>query len=402
MHNVNEDTLNEYVVILRAPSTALFPHGGGALTIQDFPVRTGRAELTIQSHFTVEGFDLPVPHGLITEVVGKAASLKDAVEAFGDVAAFLNDVIGFTTNVAVHEIMPHIAYDRTAGRNEHDFVQFQLSLPDFVVKKQRPVHPDAIMAFLRPLWSNPDEARLCRALTHYNQALRHWKRGHEIVACSFLWIAVESLTKVLERREHEKAGTTGQKNQALAAHLGIDVKNLDGHLRLTHIFLGDKECYEIAAGASNEFEHSYEPFPVIHPKAVSIRDKMARYVRNAILDLIAIEADAKQILLSHPYEEVLPWADTPTVSGKIVGDAPPLAKPDKQHPYVEWTSHIVAMDSDDDGNYYFVTYEDITTRFAEGLGFRTAFPKLPFSSGLSSSRLLHGKHGGSGRPEKME
>jgi hypothetical protein len=110
------------VVLAGHPSPLRFPKGEG-IEVMDAPVATGIARLVMRSVYPTDGATDPNPL-LLIDAYGPAVSLPEAVHVLWSGAAVILPIMSTAFNVSVPDLRVVLAYDRTVGRTQHEFVQF--------------------------------------------------------------------------------------------------------------------------------------------------------------------------------------------------------------------------------------------------------------------------------------
>jgi hypothetical protein len=166
-----------YIVVLRASSAAKFHPEQPSLKAQAFPTPVGPVDMTFQTRYADEGFNVTIPRELWVDARGPAPSLDDAIKAFWNAAQMPVAVIALTTNAAIEDLDLHLAYDNTPGRSEREFFQNFLPEERGIPRQGRRVPVDATVSLLRAIDTHPERDRLLRAIAYYYNALSHWKPG---------------------------------------------------------------------------------------------------------------------------------------------------------------------------------------------------------------------------------
>jgi hypothetical protein len=378
---------SHFVVVLGANSAMRFPDDPVPLLVRQVPTEIGPADLIFRTRYSEEGYEAPVPRELWIEARGStAAEFDSAINAYGRAAHSFLGFIGLSANAAVEDPEVKIAFDNTAGRDEHPyFAQF---VPEArgVPLPGRLVDGNATAELLDCFNDHSEFDRLTRAVEQYRTALVNWRPGREILALAHLFMGMEALTKVALRRELEREALSSPAD--LAARWGIEIKALDGEVRRRILFRGDAETTAKAKKASDGFEHGFLHAMDIRQLATEARDKTATYLRTAILDLVGASDDLRATLTKSPFDTPLnPWV-VRYMRGTLRGDAEELAAPDQHYPIFRWHSKLKSHKRNDDGSYTIEMEENLTARFN---------PELKFER--SSFEMWGSREGLIGRPE---
>jgi hypothetical protein len=300
------------VVVARAASAARFPKADFSVTVSNWPETSGPLEMTFRTEYSIQGDDVRVPHDLWIDVVGEVSSLDDALGILPDAAGVLTVMISISANAAIGPIAVHSAYDDSPGLSERDFFSFSLPEPQRLPYPGRGVNLEATTALIGAVVHHPEGPRLHRAFTHYCQALLHGTPGWELMAVAHLYMAVDTLTKIVVAEERHKSGAAS--NRDLAQDWGIDVSQLDAEVRRRIIFQGNASVQDELNAISDAFEHGYRPIPELRSRAASVVNDAARLVRAGILKAC-----------------------------KLRGGGSDLAAPGERHPVIEWESSVVGV-----------------------------------------------------------
>src|SRR5205085_1250045 len=134
------------------------------------------------------------------------------------------------------------------------------------------------------------------------------------------------------RRLCREAGlpATGESEHELAVRAGFvpvgaskqHLNEYDSHIRVAHIFDGDRALYRTLRGASGALEHGYGGFGDVQKKAHASADDAFRCVRRAILRELGVRGDSS--LTTKKYDHLLGgWPATLEVAGTYTGDPDP-------------------------------------------------------------------------------
>jgi hypothetical protein len=114
---------NEYVVVLRARSSAHFLPEEGCTFTFGLPRGLGRVRVGTFTSWAGGG-EHSLPRELVVEVRGRAASLDEAIANFARVGRPIAMMAGSVANVAVGLPEVYIAYDSTADHDNREFLVF--------------------------------------------------------------------------------------------------------------------------------------------------------------------------------------------------------------------------------------------------------------------------------------
>jgi hypothetical protein len=113
------------------------------------------------------------------------------------------------------------------------------------------------------------------------------------------------------------------------------------------------------------------PFDEIREHARQVRDKTAKYLRKAVLDLLDIEQPYLKVLLSPPRDAPLGnWPVVKYMRGQLLGLSDRLAAEGNEYPIMTWRSSIKSVEINDEGEYQLKFDENFTARLGEGTVFQ--------------------------------
>jgi len=365
-----------FVVVLAAESAARFREDEPPMIVQDFPTSVGTVTLTFRTRFADEGHEAKVPREMWIDVRGEATcTLEEAVNAYSNAGLAFLPVIALTTNASIEDAQPKLAFDNTRGRTPREYVQSFVPERGGVLLPGRRVDVEATLTTILTLGAHPETNRLHRAAEQYRLALSHWTRGRESLALMHLYMGIETLMKSALRRECTSAGDS---ESELADAWGIQVegepapvwrRNLDAEVRRRVLFKGDGKTLAKARKASDGLEHGFLDFVSTRTLAEEARDQTAVYLREAIFDLAAIDADTRCRMLTHPYDKPLKSWLARYLRGRFHGETDDLAAPGQEYPIFKWKSGIKSLSRSATGGYKLEPSEALTAQFSEDVKF---------------------------------
>jgi hypothetical protein len=376
MDRTEDQESREFVVVMRGPSAMRFAPDE-VLRMPGVLSTTGPVNLAFLTRYVDEGYDANVPRDLWVEIRGSALSLREALQAFAKAAGAIAVVVAFSANAATGEPEIEVAYDVTPGITERDYFQQFLPEQRGMPRMTRRVNVDAAFALLRVLTSHPEGARLHRAISQYESALEHWRVGHETLALAHLYMGMEALTKAAIRDHCQTHQVT---EPELAATLNLNWEELEQYkrqpllaaaFRRIHLFQGDDECYQKAKDASDGFEHGFMGLQEVRTLASEVRDRTARYLREAVVNIAGVEGEFRSIMLDAPYDKPIgSWPLARYLFGRLAGEVEELAAKDQVYPIVRWEWRIKSFTRSQAGSYNVESDQQITPLIGEGVTFR--------------------------------
>jgi hypothetical protein len=354
-----QEALTQFTVVLRCAESMLRIPFSRALAIAPLTSEFGNHTLKVLTRTDpAEGFKTPLPRELWIEVTGPAPSIEAALAL---AAASANEYVrqlAFAANAWQGLLSVHLAYDSTPGKRTRQFFQNWIRDEVGLPRVARDVDPNLMLRVLAAIAQLPKKqlGRVSRAIIQYTDALQHWKPGSEVYALSHLYMGVEAITPLVldqellrrnmkSRQELERA-LRGPPPDSFLLRLGAFVyrglggyipSKLDSWVRAEIIFRNDKATFKGAKRASDHFEHGISHHQEVHATAVQCVEKTAQYLRDAILDLLPMSQDDRNVLRASRY------ARPASTSGferqflaTIDSSDSDLAAPDQAYPFVTW------------------------------------------------------------------
>jgi len=321
---------------------------------------------------------LPSRASLWVEARGDGPSLEDGLNAAWGAAASVLSVIALVTNAAIGELQPHLAFETTAAAEDRAFFQSTIDAERGIPLPGRRIPVEATVATLEAIATTRRAdgrapARLMRAANQYLLALRYWKRHHELLCVSHLFMAAETLKVVALRKALRD---TGLDETELARSWGIRPGEprtrplLEASARRRHVFHADDDTEMKAAEISDGFEHGYRDLGDLHGPSLDVRDKTGRHVRSSLLELAGVPEEVLAELASGRHEDPVDMTEyVRYMRGRLVGPGDDLALAGDEYPYLEWTSAPTLTDAGD-GQITISGTETFTVRTADSIGFK--------------------------------
>jgi len=337
---------------------------------------TGLVHLRIFTNHVEEGHEVAVPRELVIQAVGPAPSLNAAISSFYSTARPFGDILAFCSNATVGLLEPHIAWDDTVGRTERDFMEVYLRDDRGLPLPGRRLKLAETGAVLRLMGGLPDRdaAALVGVMSRYGVALSHWYLGGETAAFTYLWFAVEALTKlVVSRKIHAEGSPDRVADKYGMVHNGsVSVRSLEAFLRRNWVFQKDPRLHDDAFEVSNGIEHASMPLGEIHPKTAVLAPAVFSVLRGAVLRLIDPDGEATAGLLTGRTALPLDTVQRRIVRGQFVNVLDELAHPDLLYPVLEWSPKVDSLARTENGDYNMVYTDKLTVRCAPEVQFRAA------------------------------
>lgn len=299
-----------FTAVLRAAARAKVRNDDPPLILANYPTPIGPVTLTVRTRYDHEEFGIPVPRELWVEGIGEASTLEDGLNASWQAAATMVPVIAMSTNAAIGDLYPHLAFETTESVEDRAFFQSTVNTERGIPTPGRRIPVESTVATLGALQvvgrdDARDAIRLLRAANQYLLALRYYKTHFELLCVSHIFMAAEALKVVALRRALRESGM-GEAD--LAESWGIRPNEprtralMEAEARRRIVFQGDEGLHRKAADISDGFEHGFRDFGDLHGPARDIRDAAARLVRSSWLDLTGLEEEHQTDLTSGRFQ----------------------------------------------------------------------------------------------------
>jgi hypothetical protein len=272
------------------------------------------------------------PRWLVGWLVGEAASIDEAGALYADTVHAPWQILSVSANAAIADPHTLVVYEPIPEASRY-MIQ-GTGEPGEPPVASRAINLQRTSELFEALDAHPRFERLRRAMEHYAGALRLTSPGSAIFAANSLFIAVETLTKVIVERLCRSAGLGDDDVDALARSRGFTpvderdrshISRAIGDIRRTEIFEGDAKTHRALKEASDGYEHGYSDFEKLRDLAYQAFDASAGYVRRAILRETGLSQDAIADLTSGQYERPLHlWPPRLFVAGVLKATAEEL------------------------------------------------------------------------------
>jgi hypothetical protein len=117
----------QFTAVLRALSRAKVRREDPPLVVQNFPSQVGPLVISFRTRYDSEEFGVALPRELWVEAKGEAPSLDEGVNAAWGVASSILPAIAITSNAAVEDLQPHLAFETTAAVTDRAYFQSTVS-----------------------------------------------------------------------------------------------------------------------------------------------------------------------------------------------------------------------------------------------------------------------------------
>jgi hypothetical protein len=366
----------EYTVLLRSRSGARVRRGY-YIDLSDFPDGLGgQVQVRISTRWEDLGLDYPVPRELWMAIRCTASGVDAAVRSAANAASALAMIISFCVNAVVEPPALHIVFNSTAGLSRREFMEIFVPDEGGLPRVGRWIDVESLFAFGQAAFATPEAPRLFRALAQYQAALRYWNTGSRVLVLAHLYIACEVLTKAVQRIHQARLGLNDEEHARL---LGVDVtqgnwRMMAGNFaRREYIFEGDKQVYDAARKASDDFEHGKADLGGVRQAADNVTRELFDLVRSAMLSLVSSlhQAITDQLMSKGPVD-ISPLYKQ--VTGYIVSGEPSdplkLSAAGELFPTLRWRSGIKSCRFEGD-NLRIEPEDTFTVQFAPGLKFES-------------------------------
>lgn len=368
----------EFTAVLRAASRAKVRRGDPPLVLLSFPTALGPLDLIFRTRYDEREFEVAIPRELWIEARGEAPTLEDGIAAAWAASATVLPIIALTTNVAIGELQPHLAFETTEGIEDRAFFQSTVETERGIPPPGRRVPVQAAVAVLDAVKTTGranvrDATRLLRAANQYLLGLRYYRRNFELLCVSHIFMAAEALKVVALRRALDDSGLG---ESELAETWGVRPGEprtralLEAEARRRIVFKGDDETHRQAADISDGFEHGFRDLGELHGPSLEIRNHAASLVRDAWLLLVRAPEVVCRELMEGRFAQPLDMTDyVRYVRGRLVGPGDDLAPASEEYPYLEWKTAPRLSDAGD-GRITISGEETFTVRTNDRIAFR--------------------------------
>lgn len=348
---------------------------GYYIDLSDFPDGLGgQVQVRMSTRWEDAGLDHALPRELWMAVRSAAPGLDEAVRTATHAASAIAVIVSFCANAMVEPPALHVAFNSSQGLSRREFMEVFVPDESGLPRMGRWIDAGSLFAFGQAAFAIPEAPRLFRALAQYQAALRYWNTGSRVLVLAHLYIACEVLTKAVQRVHQARLGLTEEEHARL---LGVDVTQKNWRMmagnfaRREYIFEGDRQTYDAARKASDDFEHGKADLGGVRQAADSVTRDLFDLVRSAMLSVVpALGQDAADQIMAKGPVDVSPLYKQ--VTGYIVSDGPSdplnLGAAGELFPAVRWRSGIRACRLEDD-KLIFQPEETFTIQFAPGLRF---------------------------------
>jgi hypothetical protein len=382
-----------YLGMYRADAKFIVPDG--AAFIYGFLGQLGREFTVIQTrHDDVNG--ARVPRELIYFCVALHDSMESAAPYLYQIASHVHSICGLSANAGGSVIKETLLTEFPFAKWQRLSRKLSFSeVPQFPLGG-RILDKDHTFRLAGMIWQHPERQRILLAVAQYEEALRTWRSGSSPLLCLYLWMAVEAITEAVLAAELIRRKVTitelmdelkiphdqhSQCRQCKAVHSEETICSSCGakqaptkndrryHLlawvRRELIFKGDKEIYDAVRKTSNGIEHGSAMFSEIWAVDLAVYDKTARYIREAIFNLIDFPSDSVSVLGAAPYSSVYESPEPPRQLGYNT-DPPPQPysiTPPKPFDYytLDFQPRPTGISLDKTGREFVVDYESGTS-----------------------------------------
>jgi len=255
----------------------------------------------IQSEYTGGESGRAYPVTLYGVMFGDAESV-DAAQL--DLSTRLGNalpVLALAANAAIAAPLP-VAVHGLDVSEPQEFVWY--ATPDATAwfpPGNRKLDVSATLALMTGVGHHSETESFQRAIEAYRNALANWFPENMLMAGEFLWIAAETLSRVMIEGRARARGITST-NLARAEGMRSS-ETLRMQYLLDHVFAGDSEAREALEVASNGFEHGYMSVSDVRASLVPVLDRAIGLLRRTLIKEAGVEREVELTLLGERYEE---------------------------------------------------------------------------------------------------
>lgn len=310
----------------------------------------GKAIFRFHTRYLKIGEERTLPGDFWVDMEVEADDL-DGTDKFVNFASFLVNVISFASNAFIADLEPEVFVDVTPGSDSHTFLQ-RMVTPDRPTLTARFIDGPVSISLMEAVYGSPEREQLAMAISHYINALSYWSAGKELLVLAHLFMGAETMKQAAWKKKIREELIT---EEDLALSWGwlrekepVVRKFLDGYSRRHLVFRGDLATHKAVSELSNRFEHGYASW---HPLAADAHEHVeatATYLRNSILEVAGVGAEALEVLSSAEYASPLgPDPFEFRIETILNGAADQLAPTGQVYPMFDWNQAISEIEIDE-------------------------------------------------------
>ena len=374
-----------YMGMYRSNARFAVPDGGAL--IYGYLGQFGRSFTVIQTrHEDVDG--VRVPRELIYFCLSLAESREVAAPYLYQTAAHVHSICCLSANAGSTVIQETLFTEFPFAEWRRFTRQFPFSeIPTYPLGG-RFVAREETLRLAGKIWEHAHRERLLLAISQYEEALRLWRPGSAPLLCLHLWMAAESITEVVLEKilaekgcaideladfykiphtQQSKCKACGHEHEQIVvcpacSAVQPPTKNdrkyhVRARVRREVIFQGDKTTYDTIRNTSDGIEHGAGTFADIWNVDFGIYEKTAKYLRQAIFNIVELETAERDVLDAAPFEAVY-LAPRPPEKQDF---SKPIMSYDITTPKQDWyaffTPKIVAVEISEDKRGFLLRYE---------------------------------------------
>lgn len=300
--------------------------------------------LLFRTRYLDRGHQILVPGDLWLDAMGEAKDLSSAAAVFTNAGRDMASFVALAANAAVAPLEPELIFEVRPETSRREHFQRYVRPDDFAFTS-RFIDPAATAGLITAVATSPERDRLVRATSHYCEALRDWRVGHELLALSHLFMGVEAI-KTASLRHY--LATKNMAREALAGEWGFADNGrltiaafLDQEARVRLVFKGDVESHRLARRTSDAFEHGLENAGKLYEPAGQCLVATAAYLRQAIIEVANVPDDIRKALLSDAFKRPRGPAGVDSyIRSTLVGAGEDLAAAGNEYPHYGWKHQI--------------------------------------------------------------
>jgi hypothetical protein len=255
----------------------------------------------LQSEYTGGPDGRAYPVTLFGEIRGEAPSLDEAQQRLSSALGNALPIVALAANAAIDDPLPIGALGLDVSEPREFMWYATPRAEDWFPVGARTIDPEATLALMTAVGTNPNVVHLLRAIESYRRALSNWVPERRLMAGEFLFIAAETLSRFLVEARSSGRGIT-PRNLARLEGLA-DQDTLRSRYLHDEIFAGDGAALDAMQNASNGFEHGYMKTPDVLGLIDSALERSMTAVRRALIGASGLADDAADTLLGGYYAE---------------------------------------------------------------------------------------------------
>jgi len=342
----------EYTVVLRADSALRIKDNGGKLNFEfnwgDLHAKCCFADILSEEYETKIHKFIQIEVDLCDD------DINNAIQNARDIADFFFSICCFATNASVSPPEVHLAYDKSAGEEHRQFIQYFYDI-GLSVKAKRDLEREYLNLLLEKIGPYAKKERIGRALRWYRKSLLE---EDLLDRFNSIWFALESLDPLLREKyslmsDYRKCENCGHEMK-IPTTVGINYL-------FSEFIVDGNNLYGKAKEARNGLFHGFRSINSIIQDAKELIPNMEKAVKKALLLLLEIAYGEDEKWFLNPLTNI------PKIYMRVgcTIDEPDIYKltANKRHPHFKDQHIIINSREDSFGKVTFTSKVELTKEF---------------------------------------